>query len=437
MPGIRWSEQDSAETSAAIDWRWVAIVTATLFLNFTFCYEHGLDLAGFGPLALDVIIFALAAVLITLLFFLGPALAVRSTQRSVLSLLDDSIGSLPTLAVRLCCVAFLCLWIAKLVAVPTLWAMEFIVAGRFSHIMMPLFAVVLLSFLFLTAVQNSRIGAKLAMFADKLAIAILLAALIRVRDGWSSLPKGFSAIAGLYPQALQFTAGLSQFGAYAAPLGLLAAEYALRVPNRKQVALAVGIGVTLPMFLALSLSTIVGAATAASIYYQPSLNPTIAMALWSHAANSAIPPRMLVAGITTFGVLRFGFRSLVVYGPVNLPQKTKQLAGICSVIVIATLALHPFATASTAVMDVCEKGLAVTGAVLSADAVAKWKGAAVRPRFDLVGVMALAAGLGTAVSLPKQYVLAQSQWWLPWLLPSYAVAFFVSLAGRWFLLRRG
>lgn len=358
MAGIRWSHQDSADASAAINWRWVAIVTASLFLNFSFCYEHGLDLAGFGPLALDVIILALAAVLITLLFFLGPALAVRSTQRSVLSILDDSIGSLPTLAVRLCCMVFLSLWIANLVAVPTLRAMEFIVAERFSYIMMPLFALALVSFLLSTAVQSSRVCAQLALFTDKLGIGVLLAALIRVRDGRSSLPKGFT---GLYPHALQFTAGLSQFGAYAAPLGLLAAEYALRVPNRKQVALGAGIGVTLPMFLALSLSTIVGVATAASSHYQPSLNPTIAMALWSHGADSAIPSRMLVAGITTFGALRFGFRSLAVYGPVNLPQKAKHLAGICSVIVIATLALHPFATACAAVMDVCQKALAVTG----------------------------------------------------------------------------
>jgi hypothetical protein len=270
---------------------------------------------------------------------------------------------------------------------------------------------------------------KLALFTDKLGITVLLAALIRVRDGWASLPKGF-AVAGLLPHALQLTSGLSYLALYAAPLGLLAAEYALCIPNRKRVALTVVTGVTLPIFLALSLSSVVGVATAASRFYQPSLSPTIAMALWSHTAGSASPPRMLVAAITTFGVLRFGFRSLAAYGPTHLPRKLSWLAGACAVVAIAILALHPFATVSTAAIEICEKSLAIAGAVLTADVVMGWKRLTVKGRFDPVGVMALVAGTAVSLLLPSEYLWAKGQWWLPWLLPSYAVAFLICIAGR-------
>ena len=53
----------------------------TLFLNFSFFEGHGLDVAGFGPLAVDVGVFCIAAILVTLLFFIGPALAVHETQQ--------------------------------------------------------------------------------------------------------------------------------------------------------------------------------------------------------------------------------------------------------------------------------------------------------------------------------------------------------------------
>jgi len=135
-----------------------------------------------------------------------------------------------------------------------------------------------------------------------------------VRDGWASVPGGFG-IAGSYPHALPFTSGLSNIASYAAPFGLFAAEYASRIPSRKQVSLTILSGVTVPMFLALFLSSIVGMATAVSHLYQPSLNATVAMALWAHTAGSASPSRVMVAGITTFGALRFGIRARAEYGP--------------------------------------------------------------------------------------------------------------------------
>ena len=159
---VRFFDKDSGGKSTPIDWRWAAIILATVFLNFSFFEVHGLDVAGFGSLAVDATVLCVAAVLITLLFFSGPALAVPSTQRPVQSLLEDSIGTIPTLAVRFCCVLFLSLWIARLLAVPTLWALPMSRGeGCFKT---GSIAAALLLFLLFTGLQSVRTSAKLALF---------------------------------------------------------------------------------------------------------------------------------------------------------------------------------------------------------------------------------------------------------------------------------
>ena len=51
---------------------------------------------------------------------------------------------------------------------------------------------------------------------------------------------------------------------------------------------------------------VIGRATYASRFYQPSLEPTVAMALWSKVAGRALPGLMMIAAITMFGAVRFG-----------------------------------------------------------------------------------------------------------------------------------
>ena len=427
MLRIRFFDTAPGDNSIPIDWRWVALILATLFLNFSFFDVHGLDIAGFGPLAVDATVFCAAAVLISLLFFIGPALGVRATQRTVLSLLEDSIGWIPTIAVRLCCVLFLSIWIARLVAIPTLWALP--ISNREASVRTGAIAVALLLFLFFTAMQSTRTSVKLALFSNKLGLAILVAALIRVREGWASVPAGFE-IAGLYPHMLQFTSGLSNIALYAAPFGLFAAQYASRISSRRQVSLTILTGVTLPIFLALLLSSMVGMAIAKSHFYRPSLNPTVGMALWSHTAARSLWPRMLLAGITTFGALRFGIRALAEYGPLISDGKLRWATHLFGVAAIAILALWPYAKASLVVHDISVKCIAVAGAVLTADLVIGLQGGSARRRFDAVGLSALLAGVATALYLPEQFLWAKGQWWLPWLLPAYAVGFLAAFAGR-------
>ena len=420
-----------------MDRRWLAIIAATLFLNFSFCNAYGLSLSGFGTLAVDMGVFAVAAASISAMFFLGPACAVRANCCSVLHLLEEAIGTVPTAVVRLCCLAFLSIWIARLVSIPTLWAIAD-GTGRHGSFKAGIVGAALVAFLFLTGLQSTRTSTRLAGFTAKLNMAILLAALIRVHDGWPAVPAGF-AIAGQYPRLLLLTDGLSRLALYAAPLGLFVAEYASRIPKRRQPAAAILSGAALPLFAALSLSSIVGLATARSHFYQPSLNPGVGMALWAHAAGSAVPPRMVIAGITNFGAARFGLRALGAYVPALTRSRGGWFAHVFFAPIILTLALHPYAAGVTTVSNICGKCLAVAGAVLTANVVIRFKGTASGRQFDFVGTFALLAGVGVSIWLPEQYLWAEGKWWLPWLLPTYAAAFSCCLAGRvaqrWFAPR--
>jgi len=209
-----------------------------------------------------------------------------------------------------------------------------------------------------------------------------------------------------------------------------AADLAFQIPKRRQVALTGLTGIALPLFVALFLSGVVGVATGASQFYQPSLNPTVAVALWSQAARSATPGGMLVAAITTFGAVRFGARALAACGSIVALGRLRWLLLACLVAAIASLSLLPYATALSTVSRITATCLTVAGAVLTADFVSGGKRGRGVSRVDLVGVAALLAGLTTAFCLPERYLWGQDSWWLPWLLPSYAVGFLGCLMGR-------
>lgn len=188
------------------DWRCGAILTATLFLNFAFCNEYGLSLWGFGPLQVDVCAVGCAVLLMTAMFYVGPALAVHASGRSTLELMKDSFGSVPAVELRLVCIGFLAMWIAKLIA-----TLEGLMARDVSSWLQGAIAAGLLIFLILTGLQSTHTVTKLAWFTNKLGLAILVAAAFRVREGWPAIAAGLP-IAGHYPAVPRFfdgTAGLS------------------------------------------------------------------------------------------------------------------------------------------------------------------------------------------------------------------------------------
>jgi hypothetical protein len=403
---------------------------STLFLNFPFWYVHGLDLPIRCLLPLYAAPLAVASLLIAALFFMGPALATHALERPLFHVLQNSLGSIPAFALRLCCVLFLVLWIADMIAVPVLWLSPFILRRNVSAAESGIIAAAILIFLFITGLQSLRTSAKLALFTNKLGVALLVAALIRVHQGWPAALKGFPSSAS--SPASDLWHGLSLLGFYVAPLALLAANFGCRSAARKQVGMTALMGIAVPLFGTLLFVGVIAIATFHSQCYRPSLNPNVAMALWGGDAGSAVAGPMMLAAITMFGAVRFGTRALAYAVPIRAPGS--RLGWVLLVPIIgATVwaSLNQDDPRISAVLEGLVGSLAVAGAVLTADVVIGKRLPQNVRKVDWVGVTALLAGLAAPFHMPHaMFNAAADSWWHPWLLPSYGAGFLVCLLGR-------
>ena len=362
---------------------------------------------------------------------MGPALACQSTRRPLFALLEDSLGRVPTLGLRVCSVVYLVFWVSFLISLPLrLWSNS--LDREASSIEFAAVAAVLAAFCVVTGQQKFQTVATLASFTNKLTLAILVAALIRVRDGWPAvLEASYSGSEGR-PWDWGVWAGVSELAFYAAPLLLLASSVSNRIPERRQVGLVGLFGVSAPLMVTLLLVGVTGAATHASHFYQPSLQPSVAMALWSRTAASGVRGRILVAGVTIFGAVRFGSRFVSDTVAINrFGKHSKWIVAVASCAMVGWLSLHPFSPAFTSTLDWSARCLAVSSAVLTVDFVTR-KSRTDRSRaFDPVGMTAVIAGLLTPLYIlhgPLESTV--NPWWYPWLLPSYFVALSVCLCGR-------
>jgi hypothetical protein len=431
MIRLRWSNSEPDDRSEPVDWRCASLILATLFLNFSFCINHGLAGCCSVPLPSRAVTLGAAALLLAALFFTGPALAVQASRLRVFGAIENSFGSIPTLALRLCAIVVAASWIADLVAVPNLWALSRVPAREPSTPVTGLMAAGLLVFLFVTGSRNFRTSARLALFTCKLCLVILIAAFIRVHDGWAAIPAGFPA-ASSTPIIELLWYQLSRVAFYAAPLALMAADFAFR-QERKHVALTGLAGIALSLFVALCFSGAIGVATLASGLYRPSLSPTVAMALFSNVAESATRGRMLAAAITTFGAVRFAVRALLGFTPVRPLGKSRWILIGCLIAAIAWLSLRPYGVYAAAIGKASEAAamcLTIAGAVLTADFLTGWAPLARRQRLDWVGGAALLAGLAIPYCHPYRYVWGLDHYWLLRPMPSYTVALLVGLCGR-------
>jgi hypothetical protein len=426
---LRWSDPEPEDPSTPIDWRFATLTTATLFLNFPFWFVHGTDVWLFSPLPLYAALLGTSALLITALFFLGPALATQATRKPLLTVVEDSLGSIPAFGLRLCGIVFIVLWIASLIAVQR-WLMWFILHREVSSTESGLIAAAILTFLFVTGLQSLRTSAKLALFTNKLGVAILIAALLRVRQGWPAILEAVS-VSDEQPAILNLWHGLSLLSFYVAPLALLAANFVHRIPERKQVAMTAFAGIALPLAGTLLFVGIIALATFHSRFYTPSLNPNIAMALWGRAARSALPSVMMLATITMFGAVRFGARSLA--EAVSIPAYGNRVRWVllgCLICAIAWFSLYQDVPYVAKVFEMSATCLAVAGTVLTADILMGRHLAGRRQKIDGIGAVALLAGLTTPLYMPPLIGVAPESWWHPWLLPSCGIGFLVCLASR-------
>jgi hypothetical protein len=422
---IRWHDPESDDPSTPVDWPIASLILATLFLNFSFM--NGVSFWLFCPLPLFALLVGAVALLVTTLFFMGPALATHAAGRPLLLVIADSIGSVPAFGLRLCCVLYLVLWIANLVAIPPWWwgccaprwwwaccaPMRQISLTEFY-----IFVAVLPAFLFVTGRQSLRTRAKLALFSNKLAVAILIAALIRVHQGLPVVLGGHWTTGGR-SWGTEVWEGLSDLAFYVAPLGLVAASFGHSSHGRRQVVATGLMGVALPLFATLLLVGVIGAADFASPFSQPSLQPTVAAALSSNAARSALPARMMIAAITVFGVARFGVAALAEAAGIPAAGTRRGWALLaCFIGATAWLSLHQYAPAFTAALDLAARCLGVTGTVITVDFLFGRRRVEQARKVDWVGLIALLAGLATPLYLSYG------------ILPSCFVGFLVCLCGR-------
>jgi hypothetical protein len=342
--------------------------------------------------------------------------------------IEDSLGSIPAFGVRVCCISFLTLWMAALIGPPMILLSN--LERDISSTELGIGAAAVLMFLFVTGQQRFQTRARLAAFTNKLGIAILVAALLRVHEGWPALLGPFS------PDEdrgwLWYTwSEFSMLALYVAPLALLAADLSRRSYGRRQVAIFGLMGVALPLFVVLLLVGMIGIATHASPYYQPSLSPTVAMALWSKAARSALPARVLVAAVTIFGAVRFGGSSLIEASPISTAAGARRwLLLACFSGTIAWCSLHLF-PAFSPVLGWSARCLAVTGAVITVDFLTGRRHAEQPRTIDWVSLFAVVGGLAAPLCIPHGDVAeTQFPWWSPWVLPCYVVAFLLCLGGR-------
>lgn len=161
MPKIRWFEVDAPDSATPIDWRWAALTTAVLFLNLFFWYAHSVDLWMSSSLPIYATLIATAAVLVAALFFVGPALAIHRAGKPLFEVFTQSFGSIPGLALRVCCGVFLVVWISSFLWFPGRWLLWQAV----SPINVGIIAGFILLFLFFTGLPSLRTTATLAVFS--------------------------------------------------------------------------------------------------------------------------------------------------------------------------------------------------------------------------------------------------------------------------------
>lgn len=388
MGRIRWSTREP-DATAPLDWRVPAALLATLFLNFAMSdgihsrvwVERPLG----GWLAVTLVI-----ALSTLPYFLLPALAVHSARKSLSWVIESSLGTVPAVAVRLATLVFL---LSSLSAMGG-GALHFLLRNYENHWSPPAegaIALGLLVFVVVTTTERLADLATMARFTNKLTLAIFVAALIRVREGWPAIVGG-DPTSGVGPPWL----GIAELAAWVVPGAFLCAQFASRISTRKDIVKASFAGLAAPAFAALMLIGMIGTATHASTFYRPSLRPTAAMALWSWAAPSALPTRMALAAVSMFGILRLSSRFLLeqINAATGEPRRRLILKGLSVVVMAWAITMGPFVL--WPVMDWSARALAAVAGVVAAGFVGKKDVSDRAPKVVWSGAVAAIAAMGVA-----------------------------------------
>ncbi|MBY0502462.1 MAG: hypothetical protein K2X03_01040 [Bryobacteraceae bacterium] len=383
---LRWTEPDSMVGC----WREPALILSTLILNFGFWISYERPGSDF--------VFAFAGLPLTALFFVGPACAARSV--GLWQAVDDSLGFAGGCVVRLCAAWFLSIWIAELLA-----GANWLLRGTFS----PWIALPLIAFVMITGLGSQRTTARLAAFSNRLGWAIVIAALVRAREGWPAIGSGLPGWADLSDGPNLF-GGLSRLSFILAPLLFLAADGASRLERRKDVLRAGFFGMVLPFFLLLTLMAVISDAWLHAPFRRKVFS-IIVGALWGSASQQALAGPMMLAAVTLLGAMRFGVRSFSGL----VPGRWWTWLGLPAA-ALGWLVVGHYRPEFRWPVEIPATGLVLTAAVQSAGGVR-------RP----VAFISLAAGVVVSSAI---YLRTADAWSFLWILPGYATTFAVCLLGR-------
>jgi hypothetical protein len=440
---IRWSDPEQDDLTSPGDWRQPSLLLATLFWNFLFWDDFAARLPFSGPPLVYFSFISGGTLLLIALFYLGPALAAQRGKQPLFAPVEDSLGVLPALGIRICCTIFWTCWMAVITETLTRWLLSFWIGQRISPMVTGLVPCAILLYLYTTGVQGLRTSARLAWFTNKFSLAIVIAAFIRVRGGLPSAWESLSGTGSLAGEPYTWP-GSADLIFYAAPLMFLASDFT-RNRTRRQSLLIGLFGLALPFAGGIFLSGLVGTATYAIHRNSGSVGNFGGAVLYNDSGRFVLV-KLLLIGFTLFGAVRFWARSLA--GAISVcwcPRMARRI--VLGGILCGTAALSVLGgNRSVNLLDALElptRVLVATAAILGADFVVRSDGLRQHQRVDWIAILALLAGCGlpyyisslaelsyVVTGWPFATTLDLEPWSHTWLLPAYGTSFLLCLTGR-------
>lgn len=409
-----------------VNWRqgWVSasLMLATLFFNFFFWMEPGWRFSFLGPSWLYFAELSGAAVMLTGLFFLGPATAMKVTGKSLFNLAGLSLGSAAGMIFRFCCAAFLFLWVIGFVGLSVFTTFEWAYRNRPALWQLVLVTAVIL--LALGSARNAPTNAILALVTNAVAIGLLVYALqhvlIRIPGTWHDF---VGARTGRQEVIVDSRQRLEAVLAYAAPWAVLGANFVKGQPVQRKPAIVGFFGIAVPLIV----STI-AAGLASEAAHKPFRN--IAGALWAGNSDRFYSLKVALAGITLLGPACFALGGLSDAFSMLKDRPFARTIAWTTIIAGSSL-LAPLISNNRLDFDMLlwlgrfARPIGTVGAIITADMLLGTSHQSSR-RFEPVGVLAFLVGLAAPCYLPALTPTAC----IPELLSSYAVAFIACVVGR-------
>lgn len=305
---VAWNKPEESEKGESVDWRLPALILAPLFLNAACFNDFSRDLPLAGPFRNYLAALASLSFILPGLLFAGPALASQRLDRPVFELASISMGRIPAILFRYGCVFQLALLSAVLLSGIAHLNVEFPAEAFTWHWMYAVLAFGLSAMLSLTATGSMQTCAKLGLFTSKLALAVMIAALLRVREhwakAWTDLPVSLTA----YYESMAPWTSIGGLLIYSAPLMFMAAVFARRLSSPKDVTRVTGWGLMLPFAAAMILAGFIKRAGYLAHRNFGHLAGFLSALNDGNASGGWVAKRLLIA-ITLFGVIRFAARA--------------------------------------------------------------------------------------------------------------------------------